>query len=140
MSKKFSWKSFFFRIYKIHTRLHYNSHDVIPMEILYSYNVSNFCFFIKLSNALFVLSFTDHGPKSKLMLKSRSIKPLLLKLLLVITVVVVIKAKNSVTLLKIVLMLQLLLQPLLLQYGTKPQKIQPLLPLPMLLMKNGKLN
>ena len=110
------------------------------MEILYSYNVSNFCFFMKLSNALFVLSFTDHGPKSKLMLKSRSIKPLLLKLLLVITVVVVIKAKNSVTLLKIVLTLQLLLQPLLLQYGTKPQKIQLLLPLPMLLMKNGKLN
>ena len=93
-----------------------------------------------MSNALFVLSFTDHGPKSKLMLKSRSIKPLLLKLLLVITVVVVIKAKNSVTLLKIVLTLQLLLQPLLLQYGTKLQKIQLLLPLPMLLMKNGKLN
>ena len=109
------------------------------MEILYSYNVSNFCFFMKLSNALFVLSFTDHGPKSKLMLKSRSIKPLLLKLLLVITVVVI-KAKNSVTPLKIVLTLQLLLQPLLLQYGTKPQKIQLLLPLPMLLMKNGKLN
>ena len=91
-----------------------------------------------MSNALFVLSFTDHGPKSKLMLKSRSIKPLLLKLLLVITVVI--KAKNSVTLLKIVLTLQLLLQPLLLQYGTKPQKIQPLLQLAMLLMKNGKLN
>ena len=60
LSMMFSRKSVFFLKLQ-NTRLHYNSHDVIPMEILYTFNVSHFFFLnfvkskLKLSNALFFI-------------------------------------------------------------------------------------